>query len=241
MPLNQFKQKWKSLEELTKSAHDMQESGDDDSSFNASYGNFRRLILPVWRPLFQDYNPNSPHAQNTKQVILGHALGYQRGETDNVLNFSMATGNLEAILDGAKNQLGDRTVGLVIALEPKVNTPASFVNMIRDYRDSVKPLSKENPQPEKVKREMKQYIENIVVGNANPDVAVIANAIKALYDNESFAIAAYTEIKVKPKEEALVNSINRETSWKDYMRGQLGELSKPEKLEYLGKLYNIVK
>jgi len=240
MNITEFKDAWKRVEKVGKAVKGMSDSREDDTAFLEFYSDFRGNVDTDLNFLFPDYDPNSRYADNTKQTVLGHASGYQRGILDNAINNS--TSGLEDILNGAQTELGKKLPGFVaMSMEPRVDAPEGFVSAVKNYRAIMQPLSKENADPEKIKNQMKKRIDDRIGPNPSSDMQTIAEAIKNLYDNEGFARAVYIEAEARPAEESLKAAIESGNEWKQYIEGNVQELKKPEKLEFFLGLYNSVR
>lgn len=235
MALEDFIDRWEKFENVTKAVVGMDKGESDDVVFSEHYSDLRKQTS-TFNPLFQDYDATSQDSRLQKGVILGNAKAYQRGLGDASISYSDRT--LESILDDAKNKLGENLIAFIASIEPRIDAPKKFADLVKAYREAMKPLSKENPEPEKVKREMVKLIDRIIGDNPDEETRIIADAIKRLYDSPDFAEASYAINIVKPRMETLKTAVNANDNWKVYMRQNIPELKKEDRLMFYLSLYS---
>lgn len=234
MALTDFINQWEEREDTIRLVNSMTETRENPGLFKEPYSEFRDYIGKPWnRHPFPEY---SEFDDETVESILLHAVNYGQGLENHTLTY--ARNDLENILDGVREKLGDSNfVDYLAILETRVDEPEDFVDRIKSYKEILKPLSRDNPQPEVIKNKLISKIDNVVGSNPDEKTKAIAEALKGIYESERSAASAYAHIFVRPERDSVKEIINANDNWKNYMTSNLDKHTRREKIEFFTDMY----
>jgi len=234
MTLETFVDQWKELEDTTRLVGSMRNRRDNAPFFADSYAQLRAHVgAPLNTHPFPQY---AEFDEETIQTALLHAQGYTLGIEEYTLAATRA--DFGGMLDGVRTKLGDdNLVGYVSSYEVRANAPTVFVNRVKAFKEVIKPLSRDNPQPGVIKAKLIQKIDDAVGANPDAKTAAVARALKGIYDSERAAASVYGAVFVKPVKDAVKTAIGAGDEWKSYMEANIDRHSRDEQVEIYSDMF----